>query len=198
MTHVDASLLAPIVRRFGHPAEWRPTVHLTEHDAAVMRLTRSGREHDVTFAVRRADGMLAVIRKPSFPPGAWRVPSGGVARDEAFLDGVRREALEELGIDLELTGYPLVARCRFEYADGRRQRWTTHVVTARPVPGDAALAPRDAREIAAARWMGMDELTGPVAGVLRAGPGALFRYRAELHDRLAGLLAAGDARTVEA
>jgi hypothetical protein len=93
MTHVDASLLAPVIRQFGHPGEWRPTVELTAHDEAVMRLTRSGREHDVTFAVQRADGALAVIRKPSFPPGAWRVPSGGVARGEAFADGVRREAL---------------------------------------------------------------------------------------------------------
>lgn len=197
MTHVDASLLAPVVERFGRPAEWRPTVHLTEHDAALMRLTRAGRTHDVTFAVRRPDGAFAVIRKPSFPPGAWRIPSGGVARGEPFVDGVRREALEELGIAVELTGYPLVARCRFLYADGREEPWTTHVVTCLPAAG-TALAPRDRREIAGARWMRLEELTGPVAGVLRAGPGALLRYRADLHDRLAGLLGGETARTVEA
>jgi hypothetical protein len=36
--------------------------------------------------------------------------------------------------------------------------------------------------------MRIDTLTGPVARVLRSGPGNLFRYRADLHDRLTGLL----------
>jgi 8-oxo-dGTP pyrophosphatase MutT (NUDIX family) len=146
-----------------------------------------GRRHDVTFAVRDAKGRVAAIRKPSFPPGAWRIPSGGIAPGESFEEGVLREALEEIGLAIEVEAYLMVARARFLHPDGSVDRWTTHVVSARPASG-TRLAPRDRREIDHARWMTMDELTGPVAAVLRAGPGGLLRYRADLHDRLAGLL----------
>jgi 8-oxo-dGTP pyrophosphatase MutT (NUDIX family) len=127
---------------------------------------------------------VAVIRKPLFPPGAWRIPSGGIDRGETFDEGARREALEETGLRIELTGYPLVARSAFTHR-GERLPWVTHVVTA--ATADVELAPSDHEEIDDARWMPWDELLGPVADRLRASGGALFAYRAELHDRLAAL-----------
>jgi hypothetical protein len=62
----------------------------------------------------------------------------------------------------------------------------THVVTAAAADGE--LAPRDREEIDDARWISWEELTGPVAEVLRGSGGALFAYRAELHDRVAALV----------
>jgi 8-oxo-dGTP pyrophosphatase MutT (NUDIX family) len=187
MSDLDPALIRGLSRRFGRPAEWRPVIRLTAHDRSVLALGGAERRHDVTFAVRDGRGRVAVIRKPSFPPGAWRIPSGGVKSGEAFDPGVAREALEETGLVIEVTGYPLVARARFLDPAGGELRWTTHVVVARPLAG-TRLEPRDRVEIDDARWMTMDELTGPVAAVLRAGPGGLFRYRADLHDRVAGLL----------
>ncbi len=185
MTHVDDRLVAPLIERFGKPAEWDASREIGERERnTVARSARSQRRHDVTFAVER-DGLLTVIRKPSFPPGAWRIPSGGIARGETFEEGARREALEETGLDIELTGYPLVARSVFTHG-GEQLPWVTHVVTARA--GDGDLAPRDREEIEDARWISWEELTGPVAERLRASGGALFAYRAELHDRLAALL----------
>lgn len=186
MTHVDDRLLAPLVARFGAPAEWDASREIGERERDnVARSARSQRQHDVTFAIER-DGLLAVIRKPLFPPGAWRIPSGGIARGETFEEGARREALEETGLRIELTGYPLVARSVFTH-EGERLPWVTHVVTATAAEGE--IAPRDREEIDDARWMSWPELTGPVADELRGSGGALFAYRAELHDRLAGLLA---------
>jgi len=184
---LDPALIRGLSRRFGRPAEWRPVVRLTEHDRSVLALGGAERRHDVTFAVHDGRGRMAVIRKPSFPPGAWRIPSGGVKPGEGLDAGVAREALEETGLVIELTGYLLVARARFIDPAGGELRWTTHVVLARTLAG-TVLAPRDRIEIDDARWMTMDELTGPVAAVLRAGPGGLFRYRADLHERVAGLL----------
>jgi ADP-ribose pyrophosphatase YjhB (NUDIX family) len=186
VTYVDERLLAPVIARFGTPAEWDASREIGERERDnVARSARSKRQHDVTSAVER-DGMLAVIRKPLFPPGAWRIPSGGIAPGETFEEGARREALEETGLEIALTGYPLVARSVFTHR-GEQLPWVTHVVTATAAQAD--LVPRDREEIDDARWMSWSELTGPVAGVLRGSGGALFAYRAELHDRLADLLA---------
>jgi ADP-ribose pyrophosphatase YjhB (NUDIX family) len=186
MTHVTEELLRPLVVRFGRPAEWDGSREITGRDAAAMRATTEpGRHHDVTFAILDDGGDTVAIRKPRFPPGAWRIPSGGIRPGETFTAGTLREALEETGLAIELTGYPLVARSVFTHA-GRPDRWTTHVVTARVVAG--TLQPRDAFEIEAARWMQLGELTGPVAAVLRGSGGRLFQYRADLHDRIAALL----------
>jgi 8-oxo-dGTP diphosphatase len=187
VSDLDPARVREAARRLGRPLVWRPTVRLTEHDLRALGMGGPLRRHDVTFAVLDDRGRVAVIRKPSFPPGAWRIPSGGVAAGERFEDGVRREALEEIGLAIELERYLLVVRARFRFPDGTQDRWTTHVVAARPA-GGTRLAPRDTVEIADARWMTFGELTGPVAGVLRSGAGGLFRYRAALHDRVARLL----------
>ena len=186
MTHVTAEVLRPLVDRFGPPAEWDGSRPITARDVSTIGPSiERGRRHDVTFAILAAGGLVVAIRKPQFPPGAWRIPSGGIQPGESLEAGTAREALEETGLEIELTGYPLVARSEFTHAGGV-EAWTTHVVTARVRGG--ALAPRDPVEIDAARWMALAELTGPVAAVLRGTGGGLFAYRADLHDRIAALL----------
>lgn len=112
------------------------------------------------------------------------IPSGGVVRGETFEGGVRREALEETGLEVQLIGYPLVARSTFTHGAGS-EMWTTHVVTA---DASGVLEPRDRREIAAARWGSWDEFTGEVAAALRGTGSPLLGYRADLHEQVAGLL----------
>jgi 8-oxo-dGTP diphosphatase len=183
---VTPEVLRPLVERFGQPAEWDGSRPITDRDVhTIQPSTVQGRRHDVTFAILDTGGLVVAIRKPQFPPGAWRIPSGGVRPGESVEAGAAREALEETGLEIELTGYPLVARSEFAHARGVVP-WTTHVVTACVRAG--TLAPRDPVEIDAARWMTMAELVGPVAAVLRGTGGGLFAYRADLHDRIAATL----------
>ncbi|MGZ4480560.1 MAG: NUDIX hydrolase [Gaiellales bacterium] len=185
MSHVDRTLLAPVIERFGPPAVWDGSREITAADRLLIRRsTDRGRTHDVTFFILDAEE-LVVIRKPIFPPGAWRAPSGGVAPGESFESGTLREALEETGLAIELTGYPLVARSVFTHR-GERIPWSSHVVAARTA--SRKLAPQDTVEIAAARWMTWLELVGPVAEVLRGTHGELFTYRAELHEQVTSLI----------
>ncbi len=53
--------------------------------------------------VRDADGRLLVIRRGR-PPGVglWSIPGGRVEPDEALADAVRREVLEETGLDVDV------------------------------------------------------------------------------------------------
>jgi ADP-ribose pyrophosphatase YjhB (NUDIX family) len=181
VSHVDQALLGPIVERFGRPAEWDGSREILARDRTlILRSNAHQRTHDVTFVVLDGDEVV-VIRKPFFPPGSWRAPSGGIALGESFEQGTLREAREETGLGIELSGYPLVCRSVFTHS-GEQLPWTSHVVTARA--NGRELAPEDTQEIAECRWMAVDELLGPVAEVLRAEGGNLLTYRADLHDRV--------------
>ena len=99
--------------------------------------------------------------------------------DEEFEEGVRREAVEELGVDIELELFLVSSEARFT-AGERVIDWHTHVFSARTE--EERLDPVDTHEISGARWGTRSELTGPLReAMLRTGR-ALWRYRVALHD----------------
>jgi ADP-ribose pyrophosphatase YjhB (NUDIX family) len=176
--HLTEAVLAPLRERYGEP---RPLVW--EGDVSADEFTLAGRSpdrrHDVTFFVFDARDRLALIQKPSYTSGVWRPPGGGVRPGERFETGVEREAMEELGIQIELERFLVSSQATFRCADGVID-WRTHVFSART---DATeLAPIDTYEISAARWATSEELAGPVRQALLATRRALWRYRVALHD----------------
>lgn len=176
--HVEA-LLPEVERRYGRPREVALEFEFQPPGfARVEESLARGRAHDVTPLIRRG-GLLAVIRKASYPPGVFRAPSGGVARGEGFEAGVRREAYEETGLEVEVERYLLRARAVFT-CDGRRAGWATHVLLCRPLAGEPR--PVDTREILEARWATVEEVrTSLREGLLASGSGGLA-YRAALQD----------------
>lgn len=137
-----------------------------------------GRSHDITLFIARGDEW-AVIAKPSFPPGIWRAPSGGLHPGEELEAGALREALEETGLVISLERYLVHIDATFRHG-GAIEPWHSEVFLARVVSGD--LAPIDTREISGARWMTRPELQGVVRERLLASGRGLFAYRAALHD----------------
>jgi len=140
-----------------------------------------GRAHDVTLFIKnRDDGeKIAVIRKPFFPPGAYRAPSGAANPGESLVEGAKREAKEETGLDIEITRYLVRIGAKFTNG-GRTINWTTHIFEARYISGD--IGPIDKGEIAEAKWVTIDELQGPIRKVLLSSGVALFAYRVALTD----------------
>ena len=175
--HVTETVLAPVRERFGEPAllEWEGAISEREHALATYDPKRM---HDVTLFILNGE-RLALIRKPHFEPGVWRPPGGGVKAGEDFVEGVRREALEETGLRIELRRYLVVAEARFLY-EPHDVPWRTHVFLA--TTGDERLEPQDREEIAAARWGRLGELAGPLRERLLATGQAFWRYRVALHD----------------
>ncbi len=175
--HVDEAVLAPIRERFGEPAQlaWEGEISEREYRTATYNPLRT---HDVTLFILN-DDRLALIRKAHFEPGIWRTPGGGVKPDEDFVEAVRREALEETGLQVELRRYLVEARAHFLH-EGAELAWRTHVLLA--TTEDEELAPRDPDEIAEARWGTLEELAGPLRERLLATGRAFWRYRVALHD----------------
>lgn len=182
MVYVDERMLEPVRERYGAPRMLRLQVEVSRPELdLVVASGGSGRRHDVTFFVMNGE-RLALIRKPHFPPGVWRPPSGGIHRGEVFEAGVRREAAEEIGAAIELDRYLVVADGLFTCGDDSVE-WRTHVFSATTEARE--LVPNDTVEIAAARWGTLPELAGPIRErlleLVAAGRG-LWRYRVGLHD----------------
>jgi ADP-ribose pyrophosphatase YjhB (NUDIX family) len=176
---VDDAVLAPLRLRYGEPAALELELEISaEERDLVLASTRKQRYHDITFFVFAGD-RLALIRKPHYPPGLWRPPGGGLRPDEPFEAGVKREALEELGVEIDLTRYLVSAHAVFR-CDDVTIPWATHVFSAKTTA--TSLDPLDRREIAAARFGTIDELQGPIRERLLATGRALWRYRVALHD----------------
>lgn len=75
---------------------------------ALIRLATPSFHVGAMCVVERADGHLLLVRQ-SYRRGGWGFPGGLLRRGEAPADGARRELYEELGVELELLGLPVVA-----------------------------------------------------------------------------------------
>ncbi|MFQ5791223.1 MAG: NUDIX domain-containing protein [Acidobacteriota bacterium] len=194
--HIGRQIIQQLVLQFGVPAFERWEFDMGEEEFSQLgRQIRRGRAHDVTPVILRGDE-LAVVRKHHYPPNAYRAPSGDVHPEESFLDGAERQAWEETGLRVRIEKYLLQVHVAFSRGNDVAN-WTTHVMRARPLSG--RIAPVDASEFAAVRWISWDELLKEVNPVLhKTGLGGL-RYRARLHERVYELLTAsadpGDAVT---
>jgi ADP-ribose pyrophosphatase YjhB (NUDIX family) len=181
--HVDETVLAPLRKRYGEPVrlEWEGEISVREHSLATYNPKRM---HDVTLFIFNGE-RLALIRKHGFEPGIWRPPGGGVKPGEDFVAGVKREALEETALRVELERYLVDATARFVH-EPDDVPWRTHVFLA--TTEDEVLSPQDADEIEAARWGTLAELSGPLRERLLATGRAFWRYRVALHDAAAEAL----------
>src|SRR5437763_3551878 len=145
MSWIDERVVAGLEARWGRPREVAivqpvgPEV-FAPFEASIAKRRR----HDVTLFIRCARGLFAVIRKPSYPPGVFRPPSGGVEPGEDFEAGARREPREETGLDVALERYVLRVRATFAFAgrpvargeaaarpaEVRTEPWTAHIFLA--------------------------------------------------------------------
>jgi 8-oxo-dGTP pyrophosphatase MutT (NUDIX family) len=171
---LEAKLGKPVVRAMSYE------IDASEFDM-VEGSMYNGRAHDVTMFIRKKDdpGRIVVIRKPFFPPEAFRAPSGAANRGESLEDGAVRESKEETGLDVQLTRYLARINARFTSED-KVIDWTSHILEAREISGK--LEPIDTHEIAEAKWVSLDELQGPVRQALLDTGWGLFRYRVALTD----------------
>jgi 8-oxo-dGTP pyrophosphatase MutT (NUDIX family) len=177
--YITAETIVNLEKKYGQPAELCFAYEMTELEFGVVRGSQKhGRAHDVTLFIIK-DGQVVVIKKPMYPPGAYRAPSGGIEPGEPFEEGALREAYEETGLVVILEKYILRSRVRFSHGSDVIN-WTSHVLTASSIGGE--LQPIDTYEIAEARFVTVDELMGSIKNALLASGSTGLRYRSELND----------------
>lgn len=109
------------------------------------------------------DGRVLLVRQTDF--GSYGTVGGAVDEDEAPEDAARREAREEIGADVEITG--LVGAIggpefRLTYPNGDQCAYVSIVYSARLAPG-AETSP-DGDEVDQVRWFARGELDQPIIG----------------------------------
>lgn len=102
-------------------------------------------------------GRMLLARRAHEPDaGRWDVLGGFLEEGEDPLEALRRELLEETGLQVEPDEY--VGAYVDTYGDGQGSVfvlnlvWRAHVVAGEPVPAD---------DVAELRWFSADELPGP-------------------------------------
>ncbi|HEU4387262.1 MAG TPA: NUDIX hydrolase [Blastocatellia bacterium] len=185
--YITPTMIAEVERCFGTPDVIAFAYEMKPNEfEAVRRSQKNGRAHDVTLFIIVGD-RIAVIRKPMYPAGAYRAPSGGVGPGENFEAGALREAREETGLAVVLEKYLVRARVRFTCGP-LTIAWTTHVLTARPDPDGPCISPQtelnpvDTNEIAEARLATVNEISGDIRNALLRARSTGLRYRVDLTD----------------
>lgn len=101
--------------------------------------------------VTRADGFLLLVRQ-SYRRDGWGFPGGLLRRREEPADAARRELQEEVGVDVDLDGQPVVV------IDPEMRRvdvvFRAHLAAGSPDPGKS----RHSAEIADVGWFPPDGL----------------------------------------
>lgn len=109
------------------------------------------------------DGRVLLVRQTDF--GSYGTVGGAIDEDEAPVDAARREAREEIGVEVEIMG--LVGaiggpQFRLTYPNGDQCAYVSIVYGARLAPG-AELSP-DGDEVDRVRWFRRDELDCSLIG----------------------------------
>jgi len=188
---IDEAEVSQLSAAYG-PAERRQMLvemQLSSFENWWERLVRkSNRRGEVVLAIRRPDGQVLLHTKPFYPPGVFRLPSGGVHPGESVLAGMAREAKEETGLDVTVERFVGVIEYEFRHGQ-RRLPFVSYVLLTR-AGADAPAVQDPDEQITGFRYVSPAEIR-QVAAQLRALPAGWSdwgAFRALPHDLVADAL----------
>lgn len=90
--------LAALAEKYGTPRLVSALIGAEFYDP----IKRPDRIGEVCMVIRRPSGKILLSTKDFYPPGAYRIPTGGIAHGEGVLDALLRETHEETGLQVEV------------------------------------------------------------------------------------------------
>ncbi|MGC8838381.1 MAG: NUDIX hydrolase [Anaerolineae bacterium] len=173
----------------------REVVNLTvgpESEAFWHPMRAKNRRGEVVLVLQPAPGQVLVHTKAFYPPGIYRLPTGGILPGEAVLDALRREAAEETGLAVEPERFLGLVEYHF-HRESEEALFASWAFLLRPL-GSRAAESQDAREqITEFRAVPVEDLRR-IAAQLRTLPSPWTdwgRFRAVVHDLVAQELEKG-------
>ncbi len=159
---------------------------LLEEFNRIKSSQRDGRRHDVTLYIKK-DDRIVVIAKHFYPKGMYRAPSGGIHKGEDFIEGTKREALEETGCEIELEKFLLITDVDFYLIDNpeKKIKWHSYIFQAKYLSGDFKFT--DTHEIKEVKLAKLEDFN-KFSLIMRSSKIGGLHYRAALHDAVKRLL----------
>jgi NAD+ diphosphatase len=112
--------IAELATRYGAPQR----VVIEQERASFSPLNMDDRYGEVCMVVRRPNGKLITAIKTFYPPGAYRLLTGGVNHGEPIAAALLREVAEETGLDVLVRRFLAVieyqVRGSWELGDGEQ------------------------------------------------------------------------------
>jgi 8-oxo-dGTP pyrophosphatase MutT (NUDIX family) len=178
--------------RYGEPLVWQRTLEVSAETVEYWRNLADRRVAEVVLLVRRPDGRLLLHTKAFYPPGAYRLMSGGIHPGEDVAEAALREAAEETGLQVRIERFVGILRQRFVH-EGEEAAFTSCLFLLAEEGGKLGNHDAD-EEITDYREIAPEELPA-VAEALEALPpdwADWGRFRAAAH-RMAACALLGDA-----
>lgn len=88
--------IAALAERYGEPRRFARPVGADTFEPLSMR----DRYGEVCMVIRRPSGCLLTAIKTFYPPGAFRLPTGGIHHGETIEAALLREVYEETGLEV--------------------------------------------------------------------------------------------------
>jgi len=111
----DIPGLAQAIERYGPPIERCFVQQVSEETFRYWESVRRKRNAEVVILLRRKNGRYLVHTKGFYPPGTYRLISGGIKPNEDLLDAVQRETHEETGLEVRIERFLGLLRYRFQW-----------------------------------------------------------------------------------
>ncbi|MEN9935618.1 MAG: hypothetical protein RLZZ387_2197 [Chloroflexota bacterium] len=102
--------IAALAERYGQPRR----VAVTLEGSPFSPIGKSDRFGEVCMVLRRPNGRLLTAIKTFYPPGAFRLLTGGVGHGESIEAALAREVAEETGLDVAVRHFLAVVEYRYQ------------------------------------------------------------------------------------
>lgn len=93
------SELLQLAQHYGQPLVSTTDLGTSNHFDPLNNNDRYG---EVCMVLRRKNGRLLTMKKTIYPPGAYRLPTGGIHHGEKVFDALLRETQEETSLEVSV------------------------------------------------------------------------------------------------
>lgn len=137
--------VAQLSNRYGAPMHRHFEIELDDYMLATRHRRRHDRRAEVLFAVTQPSGKILLHTKHRYPPGLFRLFTGGIGFNETVECALAREVEEETGLECQIRRF--LALCTYTFVrDELAMPFATYLfhLTA---DGQQAPTPRDRMEV---------------------------------------------------
>ena len=184
--YINRDIIQKLIEQYSQPKIFSCSYEISEDEYDRIKSSqKNGRAHDVTLYIKKDDKYI-VIAKHFYPQGLFRAPSGGINVGEDFIEGAKREVLEETGCQVEIKKFLLQTHVQFQQIDSDKSiDWHSYVFLAEYISGDFKFTDKnEIREVAVVPLEKFDQFSKTMRATSIGG----LHYRADLHDAVKELL----------